>query len=221
VLYGIIADIHSNLEAFRAVLDELRQVDQIVCAGDIVGYGPGPNECIRNMQERNIYSVAGNHDKAAVREMSTEGFNENAKIAVEWTNGQLTANSVQYLRSLPLTLEFEDFQIVHGSLVNPLEEYLTSLGEAMPTFGLMTKPLLFVGHTHRPARFEYQGKAIINPGGVGQPRDGDHRASFGIYDSEKKEFVLRRVEYNIQLVQEKMIKAGLPQPLIDRLSFGR
>jgi len=221
VLYGIIADIHSNLEAFEVVLHELRQVDQIVCVGDIVGYGPDPNQCIKLMREKGIRSIAGNHDKAAVGEMSVEWFNENARRAIEWTGEQLTEDGKHYLEALPLTLEYEDFQIVHGSLRNPLEEYIETFAEAVPNLELMTKPLLFVGHTHRPARFEYQGKAIINPGGAGQPRDGDPRASFGIYDSDKKEFILHRVEYNIERVQEKMRQADLPQSLIDRLQYGR
>lgn len=242
MLYGIIADIHSNLEAFRTVLQELRAVDQIVCLGDIVGYGPDPNECVAVMQEKNIPTVAGNHDKAAIREMSTQWFNENARLAVEWTSEQLTDDSIAFLKSLPLSLEFEDFQIVHGSLRNPLEEYVTSLNEAAATIELMTKPLCFIGHSHIPLYVGltkegvYKGreladkdlvemsifrKTLINPGGVGQPRDGDPRASFGIYDSEKKEFTLHRVEYNVQMVQEKMKMAGLPQSLIDRLKFGK
>lgn len=221
MLYGIIADIHSNLEAFRVVLQELRAADQVVCLGDIVGYGPDPNECIALMLEKKIPSVAGNHDKAAVGEMSTQWFNENARLAVEWTAGQLTGPNKEYLSSLPLTLEFPDFQIVHGSLVNPLEEYLENRAVAFPTFEKMTKNLLFVGHTHVPLHLRSEEKTIINPGSIGQPRDGDPRASFGTYDSEKKEFTLYRIEYNIPLVQEKMKKAELPPHLIERLSYGQ
>jgi predicted phosphodiesterase len=241
MLYGIIADIHSNLEALEVVLHELRYVDQIVCVGDIVGYGPDPNECLKIIQEGKISAVAGNHDKAAVGEMSLEWFVEHAKEALIWTREQLTVDSIQYLKALPLTLEFSDFQLVHGSLRNPLEEYIEGFAEAVPNLELMTKLLLFVGHTHRPICVvqrgegydgwrlkdnqtirlpEYQ-KVLINPGGVGQPRDGDPRASFGVYDSEKREFTLHRVEYNVAAVQEKMRKVGLPQILIDRLVFGR
>lgn len=222
------------------VLHELRGVDQVVCAGDIVGYGPNPNECIALMQERKISSVGGNHDKAAVGEMSLEWFVDHAKEALIWTSNQLTVTSNWYLKSLPLTLEFDDFQVVHGSLRNPLEEYIASFAEAVPNLELQVKSVLFAGHTHKPMYVtkrskgydgwmltdnqiirvsEYQ-RIIINPGAVGQPRDGEPRASFGIYDSEKKEFTLHRVEYNIQAVQEKMRKAGLPQHLIDRLQFG-
>lgn len=242
MLYGIIADIHANLEAFQAVLQALRPVDRIVCLGDVVGYGPNPNECIALMQENNIPSVAGNHDRVAIGEMSPEWFNENARHAIEWTARQLTADIESYLKSLPLNLAYPDFEIVHGSLRNPLEEYITNLGEAAATIELMVKPLCFVGHSHQPiyvglkASGTYDGretrkddkiythnyiKTLINPGSVGQPRDGDPRASFGIYDSEKKEFTLYRIEYNISTVQEKMLTAGLPQPLIDRLQYGR
>ena len=241
MLYGIIADIHSNLEAFRTVLHELRGADQIISLGDIVGYGPDPSECIALMQEKKISSVAGNHDKAAVGEMSPEWFNESARRAIEWTNEKLADNDVRYLRSLPLTLEFPGFQIVHGSLCEPLEEYIETLGEAAASMELTAKPLLYVGHSHVPMSVVMNGegrldgwalkdnqsirisdyqKVLINPGGVGQPRDGDPRASFGIYDSEKKEFTLHRIGYNVSAVQEKMKKAGLPKPLIDRLSSG-
>lgn len=220
---------------------ELRGVDQIVCAGDIVGYGPNPNECISLVREKEILTVAGNHDKAVVGEMSIEWFKENARRAIEWTSEQLTSDNAKYLSSQPIILEFTDFQIVHGSLRVPMEEYITSLKEAAPTLELMKKPLLFIGHSHRPlcavkkaegyegwmltgdqkiGTSDYQ-KILINPGAIGQPRDGDPRASFGMFDSEKKEFTLHRVEYNIQAVQEKMMIAGLPQPLIDRLLFGR
>lgn len=242
MLYGIIADIHSNLEAFEVVLRELRDVNRLICLGDIVGYGPNPNECNGLIKEKKISTVAGNHDKAAVREMNTEWFNESARRAIEWTEERLTESGREYLKSLTLTLEFPDFQIVHGSLREPLEEYVTTLGEAAASMEMSKKPLLFVGHTHVPMcvvmskESKFDGwvlkdnqsikisdyhKVLINPGGVGQPRDGDPRASFGVYDSDKKEFRLRRIEYNIPAVQEKMVAAGLPQSLIDRLKFGR
>lgn len=220
MLYGIIADIHGNLEAFRTVLAELRGVDRMICAGDIVGYGPEPNECLDLILSGGVSTVAGNHDKAAVGEMDISGFNPAARLAIEWTAEQLTESHKDHLRQLPLTLEFPDFQLVHGSLVDPLEEYLMDDRGALPTFQLMKKPLLFVGHTHQPLRLSSGDKEIINPGSVGQPRDGDPRASYGIYDDEKKEFILHRTEYNIAQVQEKMRLADLPQLLIDRLSYG-
>ena len=242
MLYGIIADIHANLEAFEAVLANLSAVDQIVCAGDIVGYGPDPGECIALVQEKRIVCVAGNHDKAAIGELDMQWFNPNARQVIEWTETQLNENDREYLKALPLRLEFEEFEIVHGSLRNNLEEYIYSREEAAASIELMQKPLCFVGHTHQPLYFglkpseSYDGrrigksdqvfvenysKTIINPGSIGQPRDGDFRASFGIYDSEKKEFTLQRVEYNILAVQEKMKACGLPAQLIERLAIGK
>jgi len=220
VLYGIIADIHSNLEALQAILPELRGVDQIICLGDIVGYGPNPNECLEVIRQNRITTIAGNHDKAAVGELQTTNFNPNARRAIGWTAEQLTEANKHYLTNLPLTLEFPEFQVVHGSLAGPLEEYIFSLAEAAPTFDLMGKGLLFVGHTHQPLNLTRENKIIVNPGSVGQPRDNDPRASFGIYDSVKHEFAWHRVAYDISAVQEKMRAAGLPKFLADRLATG-
>jgi len=242
MLYGIIADIHSNLEALEAVLSQLRQVDRIVCLGDIVGYGPDPNECIEIMQKEKIPSVAGNHDKAAIGEFNTQSFNENAKKAIDWTSGQLTASSRQYLAALPQYLATDGLEAVHGSLRDPLDEYVTNIDEAALSIELMKKNVCFAGHTHVPlyvgkkAGGGYDGrrlskddivnlnnysKSFINPGSVGQPRDNDPRASYGLFDSEKNEFTLLRTEYNIAAVQEKMRIVGLPQFLIGRLVYGQ
>jgi diadenosine tetraphosphatase ApaH/serine/threonine PP2A family protein phosphatase len=242
MLYGIISDIHGNLEAFEAVLKQLKDVNQLINLGDIVGYGPNPNECVEKIREMNIPSVAGNHDKAVTGELDFTWFNPSAKEAVFWTQRTIFQENLEYLKKLPAAMEGNDFQAVHGSLRVPLEEYVNCLVDAIPTFERMTRPLCFVGHSHRPLYFartregDYDGRAlkdgdeilvddyekvIINVGGVGQPRDGDPRASFGIYNSKTKIFTLRRVEYDIKTVQEKMKIAKLPQSLIDRLSFGR
>ncbi|MDD5593982.1 MAG: metallophosphoesterase family protein [Candidatus Margulisbacteria bacterium] len=220
MLYGIIADIHGNLEALDVVLRELRPADRLICAGDIVGYGPNPNECLQLIRGRNVQAIAGNHDKAAVGLMDTSRFNDSARRAIEWTGDQLTQANRKYLTDLPLLLESPDFQVVHGSLRSPLDEYIFGLQAASPTFEIMSKDLLFVGHTHVPLRLKEKGKEIINPGAVGQPRDGDPRASFGLYDSGKRSFIFRRVEYNVAAVQEKMRIAGLPASLIERLRAG-
>lgn len=220
--YGIVADIHGNQEALLAVIRQLEgKVDQIVCLGDVVGYGPNPNECCELLRERKILSVAGNHEKATIGEIELAWFNKNAAAAVRWTQKVLTPENLQYIQGLPLTLDFPKFQIVHGSLVNPAEEYLTDLNAALPTFALMEKPLLFVGHTHRPLNLGQEGKKIVNPGSVGQPRDGDPRSAYIIYDSVKEETPLFRVKYDVETVQKKMRTAGLPQFLIERLSEGR
>jgi diadenosine tetraphosphatase ApaH/serine/threonine PP2A family protein phosphatase len=242
MLYGIISDIHSNLEAFLTVLDQLKKVDQLINLGDIVGYGPNPNECVEKVKELNIPTVAGNHDKAVTGELDFTWFNPRAKEAVYWTQRTIFQENLEYLKKLPAAMEGNDFQAVHGSLKSPLEEYITCLVDAIPTFEKMTKKLCFVGHSHSPlfiartAEGNYDGrtlndgdeilvddyeKVIINVGGVGQPRDGDPRASFGTYNSKTKIFTLHRIEYDIKAVQEKMKSAKLPQSLIDRLSFGK
>jgi len=220
--YGIIADIHGNLEAFEAVLAKLKgKADQILCAGDMVGYGPNPNECVEIIRGENIPSVAGNHDKALVNEFPLGLFNEAAAEAIRWTQKVITQENLELIKNLPLKLEYPGFDIVHGSLLEPLSEYLTSMAVAVPTFNLMNKPRLFVGHTHKPLRLKYQDKEIINPGSVGQPRDGDPAAAYLLYDDEKQEVQLFRVEYDIEAVQKKMKGAGLPQRLISRLVAGR
>ncbi len=242
MLYGIISDIHSNLEALEQVLAQLTLVDNKVCLGDMVGYGPNPNQCIHRIRSLNIPSVAGNHDKAVTGEMELTWFNPNARDAVNWTKKEISQENLEYLIKLPLILEEDDFYMVHGGLRSPLEEYITSVSDAIPTFEKMKKPLCFVGHSHVPLAVamkkdgNYDGwvltdkqevlvdnykKVIINVGGVGQPRDGDARASFGIYDTGTRIFTLRRIEYDFAKVQAKMREVGLPLPLIERLQYGR
>ncbi|MFC1540703.1 metallophosphoesterase family protein [Candidatus Margulisiibacteriota bacterium] len=242
MLYGIISDIHSNLEALNVVLDKLKHAEKVVCLGDIVGYGPNPNECVEKVRSLNIPAVAGNHDKAVTGEHEVKWFNQNARQAVTWTQMTIFQENLDYLKGLPLMLTEDGFQFVHGSLRSPLDEYVAGIAEALPTFEKMTQPLCFVGHSHVPMFIaqkrdgNYDGRAlldgdevliddyakvIINVGGVGQPRDGDPRASYGTYDPKTRIFTLHRVEYNIEQVQAKMKQVDLPEPLISRLSQGR
>lgn len=220
--YGIIADIHGNLEAFEAVLAKLKgKADQILCAGDIVGYGPNPNDCVEIIRGEQIPSVAGNHDKALVDEFPLGLFTDAAAEAMRWTQTVITDENRELIKRLPLKLEYPGFDIVHGSLLEPLSEYLTSMAVAVPTFNIMDKPKLFVGHTHKPLHLKYLDKEIINPGSVGQPRDGDPAAAYLLYDDKKQEIQLFRVEYDIEAVQKKMKAVGLPEWLISRLSEGK
>jgi predicted phosphodiesterase len=241
VKYGIIADIHSNLEALDVVLAELRSVDRLVCLGDLVGYGPNPNECVEKIRDLKIPVVAGNHDKAVANELEDSWFSPEAREAIAWTQEVITGDNLKYLKGLPEVLEEDDFVMVHGSLRSPIVEYIASLSEAMPTFEKMTKSLCLVGHTHIPVcisqtkdgRYdsrelkdksevnvgEYQ-KLIVNVGGVGQPRDGDPRAGYGIYNTETRIIKVFRTEYNFKSTQEKMEKVGLPYSLIRRLAHG-
>ncbi len=242
MLYGIISDIHSNLEALDAVLAKLQHADKIVCLGDLVGYGPNPNECIEKVKKLNIPAVAGNHDKAVTCELDPKWFNKNALAAVHWTQRVIFQENLDYLKQLPLKLEEDGFLLVHGSLRSPLREYIMSVSDAMPTFEQMTKPLCFVGHSHSPLFIalkkdgNYDGhkledgeevliddyaKVVVNVGGVGQPRDGDPRACCGIYDPGTKLFSLHRVEYDIGQTQQKMKAVNLPAQLAERLQFGR
>jgi len=237
MLYAIISDIHGNLEALEAVLATLK-VDKIICLGDVIGYGPNPKECLEKIKSLNIPTVAGNHEKALLGEIDTKWFNERAKLAIEWTATQVETSAI---KDLPTVGEEADFHFVHASLRDPVNEYVMSISEALPTFALMTKPLCFIGHTHRPgylarkkdgfyeSRSLHDGdevlaydfdRLIINVGSVGQPRDGDPRAAYGIFDTQTRLFSLHRIPYDIQQVQAKMKAVSLPQKLIDRLSFG-
>ena len=238
----ILADIHSNLEAFQAVLEDVAQrggFDQVWCLGDTVGYGPDPGNCIELLQWHDHVSVAGNHDYAATGLLGTHDFNTHARLAAQWTAPELVPEHARFLSSRPEVVRRQDFTMVHGSLRVPLLEYLISTEAAIGTFQLLESPFCLVGHSHIPficrqsdsgASFESfpEGQAvrlgteqlIINPGGVGQPRDGDPRPSYALYDADEGTVERHRVSYDIELTQEKMRRAGLPEPLIRRLNLG-
>lgn len=239
---GILADIHGNLEALSVCLESLGAVPGFICPGDIVGYGPNPRECIEIVRKLNCSAVAGNHDRAATGMLDPSYFTKDAKEAIEWTKMNLASSDVEFLASLPEYLAQESFEMVHGSLRNPLVEYVTNVQEGAETIGLMKKKICFVGHLHIPLVIvkdksgKYDGwqlndgdvidtskfdKVLVNAGSVGQPRDMDRRASFGIYDTAKGTVEIKKVEYNIDRVQEKMRAAGLPDFLVERLSYGR
>lgn len=240
--YAIIADIHSNLTAFNAVLDDMEQrggVNEIWCLGDIVGYGPDPHECIERLRQYTHVCVAGNHDWAAIGKISTADFNPDAALACQWTARQLSQKDVKYLKKLPLVIDKDIFKLVHGSPREPIWEYIMSTGIARENFTFFQSPYCLVGHTHVPLVFKEEDGActfsrlaaniglalgesrlIINPGGVGQPRDGDHRASYALYDSDTKMLRLYRITYDIAAVQDRMMKKGLPVRLAVRLQHG-
>lgn len=240
---AILADIHSNLEAFTAVLADIArkgEVDEIWCLGDVVGYGPDPGSCIELLQRCNHICVAGNHDLAAIGKVDTKYFNPNAAAAVDWTVKQLSWENKQYLEKLPMTTEKGEFTLVHGSPMDPVFEYLISGGIAARNFPRFKTSYCLVGHSHQPLSFKEEegdvvpiglspgvgvilGKSrmIINPGGVGQPRDGDPRASYILYDDTASVARLTRVEYDIETTQQKIMKAGLPVHLATRLKEGR
>jgi diadenosine tetraphosphatase ApaH/serine/threonine PP2A family protein phosphatase len=241
--YAILADIHSNLAAFEAVLSDAKNrggFDRIWCLGDVVGYGPDPNECIKRLRQFEHVCIAGNHDWAAIGKMDTSEFNPVAAAAAHWTAEQLTAEDKDYLQNLPLTLRENGFTLAHGSPREPIWEYLLSTEAAQDNFAYFETAYCLVGHSHVPLIFELvsnkavyrmfpegtnlklgKRRIIINPGGVGQPRDSDPRASYALYDSEAQTVRHCRVEYDIPATQKKMAERGLPTPLILRLSVGR
>jgi len=241
--YAIFADIHSNLEALNAMLEYYSQekVNKYFCCGDIVGYGPNPNECIEKIRELNPIVVAGNHDLASVGLKDISWFNEYAQVAILWTKSKLTPENADYLKSLSQIYQDENLTLVHGSPREPIDEYLLNLKQARENLNFFSTQVCFIGHSHTPFFYqknvpgkEFYGsflqknpviltpgmKTIINVGSVGQPRDGDPRTACAIYDLEKKEIYLARFEYNILPVQQKMFAANLPSYLIQRLSYG-
>jgi diadenosine tetraphosphatase ApaH/serine/threonine PP2A family protein phosphatase len=241
--YGLISDIHGNLEALDAVLAELTDVDGFLCLGDIVGYGADPVACLARVRELpNLICVAGNHDLAAVRSYDLSWFNPFARAAIEWTADRLSDEQKSYLRSLPSTAHVDSALLVHGSLPNEMD-YITSPAEARLCFDAMPGDLALVGHTHvaeyyqarRRSRFPQQTslwsggevevrdntRYIVNPGAIGQPRDGNPAASFGAWEVESGTITVRRISYDIEATQAKMREARLPEYLLKRLSVGR
>jgi len=241
--YAIIADIHANLAAFTTVLEDIERrggAEEIWCLGDVVGYGPDPHQCIELLRQCNHVCVAGNHDWAAIGKMDTSYFNPYAAAACHWTAQQLSRDDIQYLESLPQVIEKGDFTIVHGSPREPIWEYLLSTSNAKENFAYFQSKFCLIGHSHVPLVFRHnetgacslsqfspstglvlaENRLIINPGGVGQPRDGDPRASYAIYDTETKLIRLHRVPYDIGSTQARMIEYGLPMPLVARLNYG-
>ncbi len=243
----LLADPHANLAALEAVLaDAARRasIDRVWCLGDIVGYGPQPAECIARLRGSASRCVAGNHDLAAAGELGTEEFNAAAARAAEWTAAQLDEEARGYISSLPLVDAGDDdrsFTLVHGSLREPVWEYLLTPEQAQAHFAAMATSCSAVGHSHIPfvVREQSQGlprmlglvdgdrieigasRLIVNPGGCGQPRDGDPRAPYLLLDTDSGVLQFHRVSYDIALTQRLMEEAGLPAPLIRRLSEGR
>jgi predicted phosphodiesterase len=239
--WAILSDVHANLEAFQAVVKDLRREDaeQIAFLGDIVGYGANPVECLAALNDLTEIVVAGNHDFGAIGQTDVRGFNAAARAAVEWTGENLTASNQSFLRQVPLVRQVKNFTFVHASPCEPEEwNYILSLHEAERGFEALGTPLGFVGHSHRPVIFmkEKSGEVmavredevildpgkryLINVGSVGQPRDRNAAASYGLLDETSGKYRLKRVPYDVQSAQEKILRAGLPAFLADRLSRG-
>ena len=234
MLIALISDIHSNLEALLAVWREVKRVDAILCMGDIVGYGPNPNEVVEFLREeiekRTFLCVRGNHDNA-IAFGAEWAFNPHARQAVRWHQRAMSVENLEFLRRLPVRGLFTDdtgrsYLLIHGSPRAPLDEYLFPWlpeNEFRAVLGYVRQDDLLVGHTHVPMLRVIDGRRIINPGSVGQPRDGDWRARYGLIDTGKEppdNVSFHRVEYDVEETARKIIEAGLPRFLAERLFEG-
>jgi diadenosine tetraphosphatase ApaH/serine/threonine PP2A family protein phosphatase len=241
VRYAIVSDVHANLESLQCVLNALSGEDALVSLGDVVGYGPNPNECVAALSARCRHAVLGNHDLAAVENFGVENFNSAARTAIGWTQGVLDEPSRQWLNALPYELRLPEFLLVHGAPVNYFE-YVLDKSAAARAFDRTDARIVFVGHTHiaeywvRDAdgkighkhmqhggelTLEDDKRYIIDVGSVGQPRDLNPEACYVRYDSDAKRVQWVRYPYPIDEVAAKMRAAGLPTYLIERLSVGR
>ena len=244
--YLILSDIHGNLEALEAALEHASgKYDQVLCCGDLIGYGADPNAVAEWIRAHAAGVVRGNHDKASVGLDDLEWFNPVARAAAVWTQRALTPENASYIRNLPKgPLTFDGFQMVHGS---PLDEddYILNGADAALVFSYLAEPLTFFGHTHVQGGFiwnharvetiegtpgveerqtlELTGDCayLINPGSVGQPRDGDPRTAYVLYNAEEHFLIYYRLPYDVAKAQDKIRRAGLPPLLADRLAAGR
>lgn len=241
--YGIFSDIHSNLEALEAVLNAYSKesIDKYLCVGDVVGYATDIKVCITKVKEITDITVAGNHDWAAVDLFSLDFFNEQAKEALIWTRERIDDFEVSFLKSLRLIFKNEDLTLVHGSLNEPEEfNYMVDGEVAAQAFRLMDTGICFVGHSHIAGVFiedddriyyrekdaitidiQEENKYIVNVGSVGQPRDHNPQAAYCIYDTNKMTVSIKRIGYDIDQTRRKIIEAGLPVSLADRLFIGK
>jgi len=238
--YGVFSDVHSNLEALEVVLSALVKegVDQLLCAGDLVGYGPDPDQCLALLRTHKVQLVCGNHDLAVADGMDLNWFNQAAKEAVLWTRSRLPPSERDALKALPFVWENGEGTLVHGSLHEPDRfHYVLDAATASRSLDLQKTIVTFIGHTHVPGVFVQEGSRIdftrqelltidparrylVNVGSVGQPRDGDPKACTCVYDTETQTLQTRRIPYPIEAVQAKMRKVGLPEFLAERLAFG-
>ncbi len=230
---AIISDIHGNLEALETALEIIAKnnIDEIICLGDIVGYGASPNECVELVFQHTSHVLLGNHDHAAVHIEAAEYFNPYARIAIEWTHDTLTVKNKKILSNLPYTLERYNIMFVHASPYQPERWfYINNLVNAHENFPHYSQPLCFVGHSHLPAVFcddnvtkevNKEQRFIVNVGSIGQPRDHNNKLSFGIFDTVTWTYENIREGYNISKASGKIYKAGLPPILGDRLFEGK
>ncbi len=245
--YLVISDLHSNWEALQSVLDDAAgKYDQVLCCGDLVGYGADPNPVVDWVRVHVTATVRGNHDRACVGMEDLDWFNPVAQAASLWTMTQLTPENADFIRQLPMgPVPVGSFQLIHGSPVDE-DDYLVNEADAFGAFPYAESSLLFFGHTHIQGGFRWRSGQVeaigrlhpewqtrylleidpasaylINPGSVGQPRDGDHRAAYAIYDTDGEIVFYHRVPYDVKSTQRKIREAGLPELLAARLAVGK
>lgn len=249
--YAVLSDIHGNLEALTVVLEALapERIDRYLCLGDTVGYGADPIGCLTRLQQLQAVIVAGNHEWACIGKVDARTLNDAARAAIEWTRDQLGFLELDALRRLPLTCDEGPCTLVHGTLRHADRfEYLVELGQAVDTLKACRTLFGLVGHTHLAGVVEYdrvrhrvgrvlsspqelsdvifqdepeQFRYLVNPGSVGQPRDGDPRACFAVIDTSARRVTVRRIAYDVEAASQKIRRAGLPPFLADRLLVGR
>ena len=237
----VLSDIHGNLPALQAVLQDAGPVDRVWCLGDVVGYGPYPNECIQTLLKLpDLVCLLGNHDAAVVGMIPLHTFNQDARASVQWTSAALSHLNRSWLESLPEIEVIDKFTLAHGSPRNPVWEYLLDPGAASINFDYFETDYGLVGHTHLPIQFNFYAahrparwsvpttdqeiqlkpRAIFNPGSVGQPRDHDPRAAYALLDTEALTWQSKRVPYDVEAVQQKILAANLPERHALRLIEG-
>jgi len=240
VLYAILGDIHGNLHALRAVLEEVEDAgaDRVLCVGDVVGYGAHPGECMQAVRELNALTVGGNHDWAVAGKVSIQYFNADARDSVEWTRERLSEDEIKELTATDLLAILDDVTLVHSTLFAPEEfDYMQTLFDVQLSFKHLRTGICFCGHSHVPVMLlngesvecfltpeltlEEGQRAIINVGSVGQPRDLDPRACYVLYDTELRKVTMRRIEYDVHAATESILQAGLPITNARRLVLGR
>lgn len=229
---AIISDIHANLEALERVLEDIEaaEADRLVCLGDIVGYGPDPSPCLDLIRERADICVLGNHDAAVFSLTERAFFNPNARLAVDWTAAQLSADDVAYLKGLPYRVSSDNLLFVHSGPRAPEQwDYVFSGMEARMHGRHFHERICFIGHSHVPGLYpidagvrgySHDHRYLINVGSVGQPRDGDWRSSYGLLDTVAGSYENRRLEYDVDSTARKIVSRGLPRRLAERLRVG-
>jgi diadenosine tetraphosphatase ApaH/serine/threonine PP2A family protein phosphatase len=240
MLHAIVSDIHGNLEALEAVLSDVERhrPGSMVCLGDFVGYGASPNDCIDRLRPMIEHAVVGNHDLAACGRLKLTYFNTNAAMAAQWTDAALTPENRRYLQELPFAVKWRETLLVHASPAEPENwHYVLSPVEAQAEMDAYQEKVCFIGHSHYPGTFdrldgqvrysrgteiriENGHRYLVNVGAVGQPRDGDPRAAYVLFDDEQRVIRHVRVDYDIAGAMKRIIDAGLPRFLAERLQWG-